>query len=197
MWAPAVPNVGAHTYLYYLEGVSGYQERIKNLWPLRAGNLDSGASPGTVPVMRQRSLHPNLARLRHNWQEIYDSHRRGEISAQEATRRMHSLRAPDDQGVMWLFGVDRKWYFIDSTGQPRPGEPPAYGIPGPAPEDLSSPINTAPHSPLPYGFPYGAPLPGASFDTPPSPDTQPVHSSVWLAVAGAALLLFLVIQILT
>lgn len=108
--------------------------------------------PGPQPVglpHHYTDLHPNLARLVVQWEQIAAAYQNGEISSFEAARRMEELRATDDQGVRWVLTQEGRWMFINSSGALQPGEPPTTGIPAPAPEDFTTPdIQLAVASPL-------------------------------------------------
>ena len=96
--------------------------------------------------MDPRPLHPNLARLDADYDEIVARFARREITADEAHAQVRDLRARDDEGVIWSKDPsDGGWLRQTRTGAwEKTDTPPVYGVATPTPHDLSggsSPTN--------------------------------------------------------
>jgi hypothetical protein len=87
-----------------------------------------------------QSLHPNLARLAADYDDIIADFSRSSISVTEARARIRTLVARDDEGVQWSIDPDTAdWYFKDRHGNLQKGTPPSYGHASPNPYSISRP----------------------------------------------------------
>ena len=87
----------------------------------------------------ERSLHPNLARVAAEYDEVLLAFQQGRIAPNEARRRIMALVARDDNGLEWSIDVETgKWRYRTHFGSFALGDPPAYGVLAPTPHDLGS-----------------------------------------------------------
>jgi hypothetical protein len=89
--------------------------------------------------MSPTPLHPNLARLAAQYDEITERYGRRILSAAEARREVSTLVARDDEGTLWSINPDNgEWLRRTRTGELVPGTPPTYGLATATPYDISS-----------------------------------------------------------
>lgn len=87
----------------------------------------------------ERSLHPNLARVAAEYDEVLLAFQQGRIAPNEARRRIMALVARDDNGLEWSIDAETgKWRYRTHFGSFALGDPPAYGVLAPTPHDLGS-----------------------------------------------------------
>jgi len=87
-----------------------------------------------------QSLHPNLARLAADYDDIVADFSSSRISVTEARARIRTLVARDDEGTQWTIDPDSAdWCYRDRSGNLRKGVPPAYGHASPNPHSISRP----------------------------------------------------------
>jgi hypothetical protein len=96
-------------------------------------------------VDNPQSLHPNLARLAADYDDIVAAFSRSELSVSEARARIRTLVARDDEGTQWSIDPDTAdWCYKDRHGAIQKGNPPSYGHASPNPHQISRPgLSTA------------------------------------------------------
>jgi hypothetical protein len=83
-------------------------------------------------------LHPNLARIASEYDEICSLFAANRIDAGEARRSIASLAARDDNGTIWTIDpASGDWVYRDIHGNHIPGTPPAWGYATPTAYDLT------------------------------------------------------------
>lgn len=88
--------------------------------------------------MSTRPLHPNLAKLAANYDEIIERYANGTLGAVAAQREIAALVARDDEGILWSIDpTTGDWLRKTRSGELVPGEPPAYGLETATPHDIS------------------------------------------------------------
>jgi hypothetical protein len=86
-----------------------------------------------------RPLNPNLARIAAAYDDVMASYRAGQITPQEARRRVLALVARDDNGLEWSINPDTgRWQYRSQFGEYVTAEPPAFGVAGFTPADLGA-----------------------------------------------------------
>jgi hypothetical protein len=76
-----------------------------------------------------KSLHPNLARIASEYDNIFLLWSTGKIEAKEAQYRISRLSAPDDNGELWHIDPQTaEWYVLDQSGRKQKRTPPNYGF---------------------------------------------------------------------
>lgn len=84
------------------------------------------------------NLHPTLARLAAQYDQIVRDYRDGRISETDAHSRIKMLAARDDTGVFWRINpTDGKWLRQTVYGDWVEGTPPESGLYQPTPFQLS------------------------------------------------------------
>ena len=85
------------------------------------------------------ALHPNLARIAAQYDEIVAAFRSGRVSAAQANARITALAARDDAGVEWSIDpVDGSWCYRTLDGRLVVADPPTWGLASATPSDLGS-----------------------------------------------------------
>lgn len=146
-------------------------------------------------------LHPNLARIARRHDQIIRDFGAGKIDSRQATELISKLEARDDQGVKWRISPrDGLWYRQTVDGRMVRDNPPTSGVPTASPENYSpfavsddqNFIIRPSDELLPVTHPERDTRPPSS----PSNQSSPLVSAL-VAIAVAALVLFIVIQALT
>lgn len=109
------------------------------------------------------SLHPDLARIYVEYQNICADYYSGRLSEESALGLIAKLRVRDDQGVFWGLSPDGTWLRTTRTGQMVPAPPPTTGFAAVTPYSVS-PYGNDPQNPdrliakpdvrVPYETPY-------------------------------------------
>lgn len=87
-----------------------------------------------------KSLHPNLARIAAEYDEIVLQAQIGHITPEQANARISRLIAKDDQGLDWSINpTTGNWVYKNSKGELVEAFPPEYGFTSPTPKDIGSP----------------------------------------------------------
>lgn len=88
--------------------------------------------------MTDQPLHPALARLAVQYDQIVERFARREITALQAREQASVLQARDDNGVHWRLDPDTAmWQYLTVHGDWRNGTPPTYGLVLPTGHDVS------------------------------------------------------------
>lgn len=75
------------------------------------------------------NLHPNLALIASQYDDIIRKWQLGQLTEVEAKRQLGSLVARDDSGVQWTINpTDAQWYRRTRTGSLVQDTPPSSGI---------------------------------------------------------------------
>lgn len=86
-----------------------------------------------------KPLHPNLARIAAEYDEVVLEARLGRITPAQANSKIAKLVAKDDQGLEWVIEPDSgKWMYKSLSGEYVFAEPPEYGFTSPTPKDIGS-----------------------------------------------------------
>lgn len=86
-----------------------------------------------------RPLHPNLARIAAEYDEIVGLFQRGQMTATQANAKIQALVARDDAGVEWSIDTATgSWQYRSTTGEVLAGDPPTWGLAGATPRDFGS-----------------------------------------------------------
>ena len=84
-------------------------------------------------------LHPNLARIAAEYDQIVSSYQQGQIAAHQAAAKIAALAAKDDAGVEWSIDpVSGTWRYRTIDGRFLEAEPPAWGLSAATPQDLGT-----------------------------------------------------------
>jgi hypothetical protein len=89
--------------------------------------------------MANQPLHPNLARIAAEYDEVHRRFALGMLDAASAQAEILSLQARDDEGVIWR--IDPRsgaWLRRDREGRWVTGTPPTSGLATPTPHDLTA-----------------------------------------------------------
>jgi len=87
----------------------------------------------------EQSLHPNLARIAAEYDEVVKNFKNGMLTQSEARRRVLALTARDDEGLEWSFDPDTgMWRYQNKWGDYVLSDPPLAGVMGLAPEDIGA-----------------------------------------------------------
>lgn len=88
--------------------------------------------------MPSQPLHPNLARLAAEYDNIIERFSQHRINGIQARAEILALIARDDNGTQWSLDPDTgKWCYRNIRGQLVEADPPAYGLATPTAHDLS------------------------------------------------------------
>lgn len=86
-----------------------------------------------------RPLHPNLARIAAEYDEIVSLFQRGQMTATQANAKIRALVARDDAGLEWSIDTNTgSWQFRTTTGDLVISDPPTWGLAGATPRDFGS-----------------------------------------------------------
>lgn len=91
-------------------------------------------------------LHPNLARIAAEYDQICTDYASGRLTAQAANRQISALAARDDEGVVWSIDpASGAWVYRTIDGRLEPGQPPAWGYATPTAHNVTrNPTRTNP-----------------------------------------------------
>jgi hypothetical protein len=85
-----------------------------------------------------RPLHPNLARIAAEYDELSDLYATGRLDADEARRAIAALAARDDNGTIWSIDpASGDWVYRNVHGELVPGMPPSWGYATPTAYDVT------------------------------------------------------------
>jgi hypothetical protein len=86
-----------------------------------------------------KALHPNLARIAAEYDEIVLEAKLGQITPAQASTKISKLVAKDDQGLDWVINpLTGNWQYKNSRGEFVDAQPPEYGFASPTPKDIGS-----------------------------------------------------------
>lgn len=90
------------------------------------------------------ALHPNLARLAHEYDQIVNSFLAGKLDRETAYQRISELEARDDEGIRWSFDPQTGgWVRRDLFGHCVPDTPPTWGMATATGHDWTDPAGEA------------------------------------------------------
>lgn len=87
-----------------------------------------------------KSLHPNLARIAAEYDEIVLQAQLGHLTPEQANAQISRLVAKDDQGLDWSINpITGNWVYKNFKGELVEASPPEFGFTSPTPRDIGSP----------------------------------------------------------
>ena len=85
------------------------------------------------------ALHPNLARIAAQYDEIIKLHTNSQLTSSQARSMIEKLAARDDTGVEWSINPDNgAWQYRTKDGVLLEGTPPTWGLSSLTPKDIGS-----------------------------------------------------------